>query len=145
VKATLTHQTQQYRIKVYPRIVHVIKSFISGLQGSIPKTLHGVHTQIRAAMTIIHHLTGKNDADWGGFRIEVTVKAISLAEAERKVRGTPFMEPAYWLGGREGLHSPLLLSASLLLGEDLLGNANWIHKKAMNENIFEGANTNKPS
>jgi hypothetical protein len=145
VNVTLTHQTQQYRIKVYPKMVLVIKSFNSGFQGSIPKTLHGVHTRIRAAMTMNHRLTGKDDAALGGFRIEVTVTAISLAEAERTVRGTPFMEPAYWLGIGEGPHSPLLLSARLLSREDLLANANWIHRKAMNENIFEGANTNKPN
>jgi hypothetical protein len=71
---------------IYPRIVHLIKTFYSGIQGSILKTLHGVHTQVQAARTMINHLTGKEAKALGRSWIEVTVKAVSLVEAERKIK-----------------------------------------------------------
>jgi hypothetical protein len=67
---------------------------------------------------MLHHLNGKMAAGLGGFRIEVSVKAVSLAEAVRKVRNTPFLDPGYYLGLGQGPASPILLSAGPVTSND---------------------------
>jgi hypothetical protein len=69
-----SHRGRHFSIKIYPRLVHVIKSFNSHLQGGIPRTLRGVRNQLEAALRMIHSLTGRDGMGLGGFRIEVTVK-----------------------------------------------------------------------
>jgi len=63
----------------------VIKSFNSRLQGGVPKTLHGISTQLAAGLRMIHNLTGKDGLALGGFRIEVTVKTPSVRVLRRPV------------------------------------------------------------
>jgi len=75
-------------------MVHLIKSFNSRLQGTIPRTLKGVKDQVAAGVRMIHSLTGKDKLAIGGFRIEVTVKAQTLKEATKLVRATHFLEPS---------------------------------------------------
>ena len=121
-----SHRGRHFSVKIYPRLVHVIKSFNSHLQGGIPRTLRGVRNQVEAALRMIHSLTGRDGMGLGGFRIEVTVKAPSLREATRAVRRTGFLDPEYWLGLGEGPHARHPISAKVveqgsLPGERQLG------------------------
>jgi hypothetical protein len=145
VNLKLSHDNQHYAIKIYPRIVHVMKSFNSKLQGSIPKTLGGARKQAEAARTILHKLNGKSATDLGGFRIEVSVKAVSLAAAVDKVKATPFLDPEYYLGLGQGPASPILLSARLVTRDDLFANAHWVHQKATDEKLLDGDSNVKPT
>jgi hypothetical protein len=65
-----THLGRHFSIKIYPRLVHVIKSFNSRLQGSVPKTLQGIRNQVAGALRMIHSLVTKNPTALGGFRID---------------------------------------------------------------------------
>jgi len=145
VNVELQHQARHFSVKLYPRIVHVIKSFNSHLQGGIPKSLAGVKNQVNAGLKMIHDLTGKDDKSLGGFRIEVTVKAPSLETAQNLVKATPFMDPNFWLGQGPGPHSPVLLAARLVNRENFLANANWVYQQAQNSKILVGDNNSKPS
>lgn len=42
VNRDVPHDCQNFSVKIYPHIVHVIKSFISSLQSNIPRTLSGI-------------------------------------------------------------------------------------------------------
>jgi hypothetical protein len=95
VNIKTTHRNRHFKIKVYPRLVHVIKSFNSRLQASVPKTLQGIRNQAAGALRMIHNLASKEDQAVGGFRIEVTVKAKSLQDAHRLVDDTGFLNPSY--------------------------------------------------
>jgi hypothetical protein len=145
VNIKTTHLNRKFSIKVYPRLVHVIKSFNSRLQGSIPKTLQGVRNQVAASLRMIHNLSGKRAESMGGFRIEVTVKAKSLKEAHRLVMATGFLEPEYWLKAGDGRHTIKGLTAKLVTKEGLLANANWVYDQATQANLFAGASSDKPS
>lgn len=145
VKVVATHRQQRFDIKIYPRIVHVIKSFNSRLQGMVPRTLHGVGTQVTGAIAMIHNLSSKDAGDLGGFRIEVTVKAKTLEEGAARVRETPFMNPSYWLAVGDGVHSPLPLNARLLSKKNFLDNASWVQQKAADDEILDGNNNDKPT
>ncbi|RSH83632.1 hypothetical protein EHS25_005536 [Saitozyma podzolica] len=117
-----SHRGRHFSIKIYPRLVHVIKSFNSHLQGGIPRTLRGARNQVEAALRMIHSLTGRDGMGLGGFRIEVTVKAPSLRP-----------------------HSRLPISAKLVEREAFLENANWVYQQAVVGNIFRGQAGDKPS
>jgi hypothetical protein len=145
VNLKATHQSRHFSIKVYPRIVHVIKSFNSRLQGSVPKTLQGVRNQVAACLRMIHSLTGKEEKALGGFRIEVTVKAPSLAQAHALVKATDFLLPSYWLGIGDGPHTANLLSANLVSREGLLANANWVYQQAVQADVFRGRGGDTPT
>ncbi|GFZ43061.1 hypothetical protein JCM24511_00779 [Saitozyma sp. JCM 24511] len=145
VNIKATHRSRHFSVKVYPRIVPVIKSFNSRLQGSVPKSLQGVRNQVAAGLRMIHNLTGKDAMALGGFRIEVTVKAPSLRQAHRQVMATNFLNPSYWLGAAEGPHAALLLTANLVTREGFLANANWVYQQAAQANIFQGRAADAPS
>lgn len=140
-----THRTRNFHIKVYPRLVHVIKSFNSRLQASIPKTLQGIRNQVAGSLRMIHSLSSKDDTALGGFRIEVTVKAKSLREAHRLVTATGFLNPHYWLGIGDGPHAREGLMAKLVTREGLLANANWVYEQALRAKMFTGAAADRPT
>lgn len=127
VNVKVTHRLCHHLVKLYPRLIHVIKSFSSQLQVGIPKTLRGVQSQVAAGLRMIHSLTGKDGMGLRGFRIEVTVKAASLAEAARLVRKTPFMDPRCWLGQGSGPHVKHRLSAKVVDQKAFIENANWVY------------------
>jgi hypothetical protein len=144
VNIKATHKRRKFKIKIYARLVHVIKSFNSHLQGSIPTTLSGVCNQVQAGLSMIHNLSGKVN-DLGGFRIEVTVRAASLRDATRFVNETRFLDPKYWLGVGPGPHARTLLQARLIPGQSLLDNANWVYQRAAEAQVFKGDNNRRPS
>jgi len=72
---------------------------------------------------MLHHLNGKTASELGGFRIEVSVKAVSLAQAVGNVQGTPYLDPEYWLGMGQGPFSPIILTGRLVSRNDLFANA----------------------
>lgn len=145
VNIKATHRNRNFRVKVYPRLVHLIKSFNSRLQGSIPKTLQGIRNQLASALRLIHNLASKDNHGVGRFRIEVTVKAKSLQEAHRLVNDTGFLDSSYWLKAVDGHVARRGLTAKLVTREGLLANANWVYNQAAQSDIFTEAAANKPS
>lgn len=145
VNLDVTHDRQNFTVKIYPRIVHVIKSFNSSLQSNIPRTLSGVKNQVAAATRMLHNLAGKDESSLGGFRIEVTVKARSLREATARINRTNFLEPSYWLGRGPGPHARKTISARLLPRQAFLDNALWVQQQATDLKIFLGDNNARPS
>lgn len=145
VNLKVKHNNQLFSVKIYPRIVHVIKSFNSHLQGTIPRTLGGVRHQVQGSLNMIHSLTGKDDMALGGFRIEVTVKAATLNLAKERVKTTGFLKPGYWLGFGDGPHHKDLIASRLVSRKDFLDNANWVYHRAAELEIFSGDNNRKPT
>ena len=121
---TTTHCNRHSKIKLYPGLVHVIKSFSSRLQVSVPKTLQGIQNQAAGALCMIHNLASKEDQAIGGFRIDVTVKAKSLQDAHRLADDTGFINPSYWLKGGDVNVAYRGLTAQLVTREGLLANDN---------------------
>jgi hypothetical protein len=145
VNVDQSHRGRKFTVKIYPRLVHVIKSFNSHLQGSIPTTLSGVLGQVASAKRMIHSLSGKDAMGLGGFRIEVTVRAVSLREATKVVKRTGFLNPEYWLGLSDGRHAPKPISAKVVSRQAFLDNANWVFQQAESAKVFHGQGANKPS
>jgi hypothetical protein len=91
VNMKTTHLNRHFKIKVYPRLVHDIKSFNSRLQASVSKTSQGIWNQATGALRMCHNLASIEDHAVGGFRIEVTGKAKSLQDAHRLIEDTGFL------------------------------------------------------
>jgi hypothetical protein len=145
VNLDVKHDRQNFTVKIYPRIVHVIKSFNSSPQSNIPRTLSGVRNQVAAAARMLHNLTGKDESSLGGFRIEVTVKARSLQDATARINRTNFLEPSYWLGHGPGPHARKIVSARLLPRQAFLDNALWVQQQATDLKVFLGDNNARPT
>jgi len=111
-----------------------MKALNSHLQGMIPRTLSGLKGQISGASKMIHHLETKDMDKLGGFRIEISVQAPTLADAKRMVEATLYLNPEYWFGFILGLlnieHSTHSLSARVDTKAAFLENAMWIYQKA---------------
>ena len=144
VNIRLKHNNRKFSIKIYPKLVHVMKAIDSRLQASVPRTLQGVRDQVAKGLRMLHALTAKNDMELGGFRIEVSVTAPTLARAKQLVEATPFLSPAFWLGIGDGIHSPTPITAKLVTRAGLLANANFVREQANNAGMFEGRGSNKP-
>jgi hypothetical protein len=145
VNIKATFMQRKFTIKIYPRLVHVIKSFNSRLQGSIPKTVQGIRNQVAASLRMIHSLSSKRPEAIGGFRIEVTVKAKSLRDAHRFVEATGYLNPEYWLKCGTGRRAVRGLTAKVVTKQGLIANANWVHDQANQAKLFTGASANKPT
>jgi hypothetical protein len=144
VKVKVQYNRRHYQVKVYPHLVHVIKSFNSRLQASVPKTLTGLRSQLTGALSMIGSLSTKDAMALGGFRIEVSVKSRTLQEAKDLVADSPLLEPNFWLGLGPGPHCRQLLTAKLVTRDGLLANANWVYGCAYGAGLFKGAGSDKP-
>jgi hypothetical protein len=101
--------------------------------------------QVASAKRMIHSLSGKDAMGLGGFRIEVTVRAVSLREATKVVKRTGFLNPEYWLGLSDGRHAPKPISAKVVSRQAFLDNANWVFQQAESAKVFRGQGATKPS
>ncbi|KAK1920646.1 hypothetical protein DB88DRAFT_520126 [Papiliotrema laurentii] len=135
VNIKATHCSCNFSIKVYPRLILVIKSFNSRLQGWVPKTLQGVSNQVAGCLRMFHSLTSKANKALGGFRIE--------REAYGLLRATGILVPAFWLGIAGGPHAATPLTAILVSREGLHANANWVYQQAVQADIFQGRSSDR--
>lgn len=147
VNLEVLHNQRKFKVKIYPTMVHVMKAFNSRLQGIIPRTLRGARDQVARALRMLNHLASKDEQDLGGFRIEVTVKARTLADAHRLVTETSFLNPDYWLDMNQNNQRPgrKQLRAKLVSKEGLLANGHWVYGLAQQGDIFQGRPAEKPS
>lgn len=115
VSLDVTHDWQIFSLTVYPRIVHVIKSFNRRLQSNIPRTLYGVEIRFLLPAGMLHDMSGTDETSLSGFRIEATVKARTLQEATARIDRTGFLDPSYWFGDGPGPHARKTIARWLLV------------------------------
>lgn len=147
VEFIVTWKDNDYHIKIYPRLTHLIKSFNSKLAGVVPKSLKGIKGQVKMALGVIQALGSASPAQVYGFRIEIGVQAPSLKTAVDLVNTTPFFDPNFWLNPSASWpgNDHLRLVAKFTTQGTLLANANWMYKKAMATGNFNGRDVNAPS
>lgn len=148
VKCDLPWDGHNYRVKVYPRLVHCIKSHNSRIQGERPRTFAGVRKRHQACDKVVHALSSDQSSDLGGFRIEVTVTAPTFMDACDKIQYFPFMRPSWWLSpkGPEGTEpgeslNCFKLDVKLVTKQGLLENARWVSQRASDKGLMAGNNS----
>ncbi|OCF40845.1 hypothetical protein I317_05295 [Kwoniella heveanensis CBS 569] len=138
---------EEFKIKIYPRLVHVIKSYNSRLQGEAVTTVAGLKGRGAACQKMIDRLSKVPSSELGGYRIEVTVQAKTLEEAEAKVmdiEGIPFFDINWWMNPTGQGRERYKVEVKLVHKKALLANANWVYERAMQEGILTGNNVRKP-
>ncbi|EIW67461.1 hypothetical protein TREMEDRAFT_64716 [Tremella mesenterica DSM 1558] len=113
-------QNRNFQIKVYPRIVHVMKAFNSHIQGERPKTVYAIRQK-------------------GSYNIENDSRPFRSNR-----RQTPFLRAAFWLNPGDSM-SRFKLNAKIVTKSALLDNANWVYQQALAQNVFQGRDSGNPS
>ncbi|ORY30752.1 hypothetical protein BCR39DRAFT_466255, partial [Naematelia encephala] len=146
IQIKLRHQNKLYKVKIYPRLVHVIKSFNSRIQGEKVKTFYGLRHRSHAAQEMIHNLSTLEPSQLGGYRIEVSVQAPTLNMARRLVNSTPFLRLESWLNPEtEGGLTRFKLNAKIVTKQGLLSNANWVFQQAQSRGLLTGDDSRQPT
>lgn len=133
----------KFNVKVYPRLVHTIKSINSRIQGDIVTTLRGVKRRVEACSKLVSRLEDVPAWEMGGYRIEVTVSAGTLKEARDKVQDVPFWDLQWWMSPISytlGTLPFLELAVKVTTKQGLLDNARWMSLRAESLGLFTGDN-----
>ncbi|EKD03186.1 hypothetical protein A1Q2_02512 [Trichosporon asahii var. asahii CBS 8904] len=140
----INYAGQQYRVKIYPRLVHVIKSFNSRLQGEPITSLFGLRRRLTACDKMIHNINSVNPLELGGFRIEVTVNSPTLAAAKQHVDTLPFFNINWWINPPQAYQS-YAVDIKVLPKSALVDNARWVYQRAVDLKLISGGNTSTPT
>lgn len=81
VEVTLTYDGKEYMIKIYPCLVHVIKSFNDNPHPHDPNITQTLKERRSTLGAMIDNLRNLDPAELGGFRLEISLHAQSLSEA----------------------------------------------------------------
>jgi hypothetical protein len=144
VQTTVVWEDTTYKVKIYPRLVHVIKSYNSRLQGEILKTLYGAKARFKASVNMVQLLSQVPEEEIGGFRIEVTVPSRTLRAAHAWMEKSPLTEIGFWTNPTPGGADPKV-NMLITRKEALLLNANWMVQRATTLKVFQGDNNRAPS
>lgn len=133
-------QRQQYKVKIYPRLVHVIKSINSRFQGEPLKTIAATRKKMRVAEKMVHSFSQISGSEIGGFRIEVSITNATLTGAKEVADGLPFYDIQWWLSPPAAYES-YKLDVKVLNKQTLINNAKWVHQRADDLSIMTGNNS----
>ena len=136
-----TYRAHNYAIKVYPRIVHVLKSQKYRMDSKLPKLSRTLRARMQTVEEVIQAMALIPPNVLGGLRIEVSVRAPTLEHAQQLVLDANLLNPSTWLQPNE---DPVLgqfaLQAKLVSKEGFLANARWLLGRASALNVFIGSN-----
>lgn len=138
------HRGQPIRIKVYPRIVHAIKSFNSRIQGERPKTNYGMRAKAIAIQKVLQQLAELPADQLGGFRMEVSIQAKTLQQARTISASIPFLVPSFWFNPSAGF-ARFKLEAKFVTKAAYLANSNWVYQQAVTQKAFHTDDSLKPT
>lgn len=145
VKVILTYDEKEYTVKVYPRLVHVIKSFNSNPHPHNPNITQTLKERRSALGAMIDNLRNLDPAELGGFRLEISLNARSLSEAREIARNLPFLDIKNWLNPIHDQIKPFKLEAMVISKEDLLANVLRMLTIANSRDIWSGPSQGKVS
>lgn len=74
VKVILTYDGKEYMVKIYPRLVHVIKSFNGNLNPHDPNITQTLKERRSTLGAMIDNLRNLDLAELGEFRLEISLK-----------------------------------------------------------------------
>ena len=138
------YNNRDLTIKVYPTLVHALKSINSQIQSKVPTTLAGLRAAKDTSLAVINSLSDISPNQLGGFRMEVTLEAKTLTEASDFVRNSPFLNLEFWLNPMPAAYNHLKLEAKVLTKETLMMNTNWVFEHIGKSDVLKGNNSAKP-
>lgn len=145
VNIELRYHGEDYKVKIYPCLVHVLKSFNSGLHANDPNITQTLKDRRSTIGSMIDNLAKLDPEELGGFRIEVRLKARSLKEAREKAQNLPFFDIKRWLNPTDDQMKRFKLEAVVITKEDLIRNVVQMLAIANSRDVWSGANQGKVS
>lgn len=145
VKIVLSYEGEDYKVKVYPRLTHVLKSFNGKLHAADAKCTQTLKARKSVIERMIEHLSSLNANELGGFRLEVSVRAKTLAEAKHKALSLPFLKLDNWLNPTDQRMVRFKLQAMAITKKELVNNVTQMLAIANARDIWAGPNTGKVS
>lgn len=94
VQCLVQHENQGLRIKIYPRLIHMIKAKGNRFSRLDPLTLKTAKTRAKAVEAFAQDMATYHQL--GGYRIEVSVRASTLLEAVQILETTPLLVLDSW-------------------------------------------------
>lgn len=141
IEIKIEQDNRHLRVKIYPLLVHVIKSINSRIEGEPPKTVKNIRRKGSAARSMIQELSAIPASEMGGFRIELSLRAKSTAEAFQVAIDSGLLSPNAWINVTEGPRRRFSLEVRTVTKEGLLANANWVYRQAVSLGTFQGGNS----
>ena len=149
IQTTMRWQETLYKVKVYPRLVHVIKSFNSRIQGEPLLTLLGAKKRVKACANMAQLLSQVDESELGGFRIEVSVQAPSLDIARQWVNNSPLLDINFWTTATINQDGEMTAGPKLEMlvttKKGCLFNTNWMLQRASLLNLLIGRDNRRPT
>lgn len=129
VHATVNWKGKEYKVKIYPRLVHVIKSFNSRFQGEPLMTVAAARKKLQVCDKMIDSLSKRPASEVGGFRIEVSFIDPTLHGAKSTADSLPFYDLQWWLNP-PAAYEAFKLDFKVCSPSIVVQNAKWVLQRA---------------
>lgn len=143
VKIVLSYEGEDYKVKIYPRLTHVLKSFNGKLHAADANCVQTLKARRSVIEGMIERLSALKANELGGFRLEVSVVAKTLAEAKHKALSLPFLKLDNWLNPTDQRMVRFKLQAMAITKEELVNNVRQMLAIANARDIWAGSNAGK--
>ena len=132
-----------FKIKVYPLLVHCIKATSGKQMLYVPGTLRSCRVRETNLINRIHKLENFNELELGGLRIEVTVKAPTLQDAKFRISQTPLLNWHEWLNPSTPEMERFKLQVKFIRKDRYIRNFKNLLYKAQGLGVFTGRDSQK--
>jgi len=133
------------QLKIYPRLIHGIKSFNSKMARTEPQTMTTARKRLTTVRRLIDDLGTVPLPALGGLRMEVSVTARTLTEATDALRGLPILSLQTFLDSELPWARPVQLRLTTVKVSDMLASARQLHAAASAHTAMKGRNHKRPS
>lgn len=134
-----------FQVKVYPLLVHSIKSWHGKLNFYEPSNCRALKTRRATIEKMIGRLeTAAEEWESGGFRVEVTLYAPTLVAAQAKVRELKLCQIMTWMSPPPELNN-YALSATALTKKQLIQNARMMVAASDKTECWHGSDGLRPT
>lgn len=144
VRATFNFRGSKFIVKIYPILVHCIKSTSGKMQTFDGNTFGSLRKRETTYLKRIDKLENFPKINLGGSRVEVTVQAPTLQHAYAKVASTPLLNIYEYLTPTQEEMKFLELDIKFIKKRHYIQYCRDIMEKAQKLGVFKGDNRRKP-
>lgn len=144
IRSTFKFRDILYTLKIYPLLVHALKSTSGKMQVYDVTTLFSLRKRETTYLNRLDKLANFPRTKLGGLRVELTVKAPTLQEAYHRVSSTPLLNLNEYLTPTSPDMEPLQLEMKLIRRSEYLSFCRDTMGKAQKAGVFKGDNNRKP-
>lgn len=138
------YRGDNFRVKMYPLLVHAMKATSGKFNNFDPRTIHTCRLKETNLLNRQLKLANFDPVKLGGLRVEVTSTATSLEEGMYKALDSHLLELDQWVNPTQPHMKALQVQLKFIKKEDYLSNFNSLLGKAQELGVFRGRDNRKP-